>query len=252
MFLDMRYEKCIFDLFMESKKPSVCSSLVAMYVCCWVTWIASNDLKEGSDSYVNSNALGLGVCFVFVYFCTSNPKKVIHTIYGLIKNAIKVHMVCIFVFCICILVYVSNLNILQSAFRAWREAYFNFRDKNENFFLLTSCFETRMRILFIQSWASRRDREYLSFNLLILDENKDIFLSISYFETRMRIRKLFVKVEREKIELILTWIFENQNSGHFLSPVWRFWLWDQCRCEGWGTWLYGNGGQGYLEKVKSK
>ena len=135
--------------------------------------------------------------FVFVYFCTSNPQKVIHTILWFNQECTKgAHGV---YFCICILVYFSNLNILQSSFRAWRGAYFNFRDKNENFFLLISCFETRTGILFIQSWALRREREYLSFSLLILDENKDIFLSISYFETRMRIRKWFLKVEREEL-----------------------------------------------------
>ena len=50
-----------------------------------------------------------------------------------------------------------------------------FRDENEKFFLSISCFETRTRISF----------------------------SISCFETRTRNRKSFLRVEREKIKLIL-------------------------------------------------
>ena len=80
----------------------------------------------------------------------------------------------------------------------WREAYFNSRDGNENFFLSISCsrrereflsfnlmFETGTRISFSQSRASRREREF--------------HFSISGFETRTRI----------EIETILARIFGN-------------------------------------------
>ena len=45
------------------------------------------------------------------------------------------------------------------------------------------------------------------------------FLSISCFETRTRNRKSFLKVEREKIKLILTGIPGNWNSRHSLSQA---------------------------------
>ena len=188
-------------------------------------------------------------------------------------------------------------NMVQSS--VWREAYFNSRDGNENFFLSISCsrrereflsfnlmFETGTRISFSQSRASRREREFhlsisgfetrtrieietilarifgnyifcffidwyfqkkagyfskfleivclffsrnLNENLNFRDENGNIFyqsrvsrrereyfLSISCFETRTRNRKWFLKVEREKIKLILTGIPGNGNSRHSL------------------------------------
>ena len=56
----------------------------------------------------------------------------------------------------------------------------------------------------------RREREYFSFNLVIRDEN--FFLSISCFKTRTRNRKLFLNVEQTNIKLILTRMFEIENS----------------------------------------
>ena len=48
-------------------------------------------------------------------------------------------------------------------------------------------FETRTRISFSHSRASRREREFLSLNLVLRDEKENFFLSISCFETRTRI-----------------------------------------------------------------
>merc|ERR1711997_256804 len=45
--------------------------------------------------------------------------------------------------------------------RVRREAYFNSRDGNENFFLSISC--------------SRREREFLFLNLVLRDENENFF-----------------------------------------------------------------------------
>ena len=70
-----------------------------------------------------------------------------------------------------------------------------------------------------KSHFSRREREFFFINLVFRDENGNSFLSISCFETRTRNRKWFLKVEREKIKLILTGIPGNGNSRHSL-------LWD--------------------------
>ena len=56
----------------------------------------------------------------------------------------------------------------------------------------------------------------LNENLIFRDENGNSFLSISCFETRTRNRKWFLRVEREKIKLILTGIPGNGNSRHSL------------------------------------
>ena len=42
-----------------------------------------------------------------------------------------------------------------------------------------SSFETKMRIAFFQSCVSRREREFLSFGLMLRDKNKNLFLSES-------------------------------------------------------------------------
>ena len=68
-------------------------------------------------------------------------------------------------------------------FRGWRDAFFDFRDEIEillpsvscletrsRFFHKISGFETRSRFLFTESQASRRDRDFLSFDLEIRDE----------------------------------------------------------------------------------
>ena len=57
----------------------------------------------------------------------------------------------------------------------------------------------------------------LNENLIFRDENGNTFLSISCFETRTRSRKWILKVEREKIKLILTGIPGNGNSRHSLA-----------------------------------
>jgi hypothetical protein len=47
------------------------------------------------------------------------------------------------------------------------------RDGIENFFLPVSRFETRSRFSFFQSRASRRAREFFSFNLVLRDEHEN-------------------------------------------------------------------------------
>ena len=47
-----------------------------------------------------------------------------------------------------------------------------FWDEIENFYLSVSCFETRSRISVFWSHASRRDREFLSFGLVLRDESE--------------------------------------------------------------------------------
>ena len=64
-------------------------------------------------------------------------------------------------------------NVHQNRGSVWREAFFNSRDGNENCFRLISC--------------SRREREFLSLNLVLRDKNENFFLLISCFETRTRI-----------------------------------------------------------------
>ena len=64
--------------------------------------------------------------------------------------------------------YWEGLKIQQS-FSAgegsvWRQALFNFRDEKENFFPSVSC--------------SRREWEFLSFNLVFRDKNENFFLSV--------------------------------------------------------------------------
>ena len=111
-----------------------------------------------------------------------------------------------------------------------------FWDENEKFFLLISCFETRTRIeietilarifgkniywLFIYWYFQKNVANFSKFlkmicsffsrslneNLIFWDENGNTLLSISCFKTRTRNRKWFLKVQRERIKLILTGI----------------------------------------------
>ena len=85
-----------------------------------------------------------------------------------------------------------------------REAYFNFRDGIENICLSISCFETGSRISFFQSHASRRDRDFITFSLVLRDENGNFFLSISCFETSTRIfpPNLRLRDESKKSRLV--------------------------------------------------
>ena len=60
----------------------------------------------------------------------------------------------------------------------------------------------------------------LNGNLIFRDENGNIILSFSCFETRTRNRKLFLKVEQEKMKLIFAGIPGNKNSRHCLVEQW--------------------------------
>ena len=75
-----------------------------------------------------------------------------------------------------------------------REAFSNSRDEIKNFFLSVSCFETRSRISACQSHASRRDREFLPFSLMLRDEIENFCLSVSCFETRSRSSWEFLEI----------------------------------------------------------
>ena len=90
-----------------------------------------------------------------------------------------------------------------------------------------STLETRTRISRIQSRTSRREREFLSPNLMLRDKtennflqsqasrrDRDLFFLISDYETRTRLGP------REKINLILTRIFEIDNYRYAL--LWFF------------------------------
>ena len=90
-----------------------------------------------------------------------------------------------------------------------------------------STLETRTRISRIQSRTSRREREFLSHNLMLRDKtennflqsqasrrDRDLFFLISDYETRTRLGP------REKINLILTRIFEIDNYRYAL--LWFF------------------------------
>ena len=59
------------------------------------------------------------------------------------------------------------------------------RDREYLSFNLVS--ETGSRISFFRSHASRRDRDFLSFNLVLRDKHENFFLSISCFEMSTRI-----------------------------------------------------------------
>ena len=69
----------------------------------------------------------------------------------------------------------GNENFFLTISCSWREAYFNSRDGNENFFLLISC--------------SRREREFLSLNLVLRDENEN-FIFQSWASRRERESRL--------------------------------------------------------------
>ena len=71
--------------------------------------------------------------------------------------------------------------------------------KNKNFCLSVLCFLLLHWYFHIFSYFL----EKLECKWKNLNENENIFLSISYFETRTRNRKWILKVEREKIKLIL-------------------------------------------------
>ena len=58
-------------------------------------------------------------------------------------------------------------------------------------------------INFFQSHVSRREREYFSFNLVFQDENEKV--------------KIISQGRTEKMKLILTRIFDNENSCHSLE-----------------------------------
>ena len=154
----------------------------------------------------------------------------------------------------------SSILVSQSPISVQREPYFNFRDGIENiclsiscprrdreflssslmlrdeieiFFLSISCFETRSRISFFQSrasrWAweffhlesqaSRREREILSFRLSFRDENGNFLLSISCFETSTRIFPPYLRLRDESEKFChLVSVFETR-TGFFLAFI---------------------------------
>ena len=79
--------------------------------------------------------------------------------------------------------------------------------------------ETGSRISFFQSHASRRDRDFLSFNLVLRDEHENFFLSISCFETSTRIfpPNLRLRDESEKFCHLVS-VFETR-TGFFLTFI---------------------------------
>ena len=87
------------------------------------------------------------------------------------------------------------------------------RDREYLSFNLVS--ETGSRISFFQSHASRRDRDFLSFNLVLRDEIENFSLSISCFETSMRIfpPNLRLRDESEKFCHLVS-VFETR-TGFF-------------------------------------
>ena len=62
--------------------------------------------------------------------------------------------------------------------------------------------ETRSRIFSFQSHASRRDREFLPFSLMLRDEIENFFPSVSCFETRSRISSLRSHASRRDREFL--------------------------------------------------
>ena len=68
-----------------------------------------------------------------------------------------------------------------------------------------------------KSHFSRREREYFFMILVFRDKNGNTFLSFSCFETRAGNRKLFLKVEWEKMKMIHMGIPGNENFRHPLS-----------------------------------
>ena len=87
----------------------------------------------------------------------------------------------------------------------WREAFFNSRDGNENFFLLISC--------------SRREREFLSLILVLRDENENFLLSISWFETRISFFNLGHRDENGNRDWDNSRV--NFRELHFLLVYWQ-------------------------------
>ena len=65
-----------------------------------------------------------------------------------------------------------------------------------------STLETRSRISSFQSHASRRDREFLSFSLVLRDEIENFCLSVSCFETRSRISVFRSRASRRDREFL--------------------------------------------------
>ena len=91
------------------------------------------------------------------------------------------------------------------------------RDREYLSFNLVS--ETGSRISFFRSHASRRDRDFLSFNLVLRDEHENFFLSISCFETSTRIfpPNLRLRDESEKFCHFVS-VFETR-TGFFLAFI---------------------------------
>ena len=96
--------------------------------------------------------------------------------------------------------------------------------------MLISAFETGSRISVFQSRASRREREFLSFSLMLRDENEIFFLSVSCFETRTGISLFKSRASRQAREffnLISGYETRSRNSvisSQFSRHERDFWL----------------------------
>ena len=67
---------------------------------------------------------------------------------------------------------------------------------------LFSTFETGSRISVFQSRVARRDREFLSFSIMLRDEIEIFFLSVSCFETRTGISFFQSRASRQAREFV--------------------------------------------------
>ena len=83
---------------------------------------------------------------------------------------------------------------------------------------LISTFETGSRISVLQSRVARRDREFISFSLMLRDEIEIFFLSVSCFETRTGISLFQSCASRQAREFFnLISGFETRARNSFIS-----------------------------------
>ena len=81
-----------------------------------------------------------------------------------------------------------------------------------------STLETRSRISSFQSHASRREREFLSFSLVLRDEIENFCLSVSCFETRSRISVFRSRASRRDREFLsFDLVLRDKIENFFLS-----------------------------------
>ena len=108
----------------------------------------------------------------------------------------------------------ANLSVALSS-QCPTRALFQLSRRDREYLSFNLVSETGSRISFFQSHASRRDRDFLSFNLVLRDEIENFFLSISCFETSMRIfpPNLRLRDESEKFCHLVS-VFETR-TGFF-------------------------------------